>query len=286
MEDHYLRRIGLAGAREDWGPDPAESAGERLTALVAAHQAAVPFENLALHAGEPVSIDSVVTVAKIVVRRRGGICYELNSALGWLLQRLGWRVAWHAGRVRGPDDAYGLPLGHLALVVSAPVVPAPVVSMPTVAASVGERRWLVDAGFGGDAICGPVERLVTGLDGPEAEAVVRDLDGVPVRYLLETRSRPLRDFAGMAWWHSTSPAARFTGSLVCTVTRDGRRITLAGRRLKVTCAGPVGGGERQLVRERWIDDVAELLDIYRDIYGIELDAEPVQRQSVANGSPR
>lgn len=280
MEDRYLRRIGLSGTPGDWGPAPSsESSGARLAALVAAHQATVPFENLALHAGEPASVDPAVTVAKIVTRRRGGICYELNSALGWLLQRLGWSVAWHAGRVRGSDEEYGLPLGHLALVVSAPAVSGSVVSV-----SAGDR-WLVDVGFGGDAICGPVERLVTGLDGPEVEAVVRDLDGVPVRYLLETRSRPLSDFAGMAWWHSTSPAARFMGSLVCTVTRDGRRSTLSGRRLKITADGRVANGP-QMVGERWIEDVAELLGIYRDTYGIELEVEPVQRQSVANGSPR
>ena len=277
MEDDYLRRIGLSGAPNDWGPDPSESAGQRLSALVTAHQAAVPFENLALHAGEPASVDPAVTVAKIVARRRGGICYELNSALGWLLQRLGWRVAWHAGRVRGANGEYGLPLGHLALIASSPA--GSVESVPA-----GER-WLVDVGFGGDALCGPVAELVTGLDGPEVEAVVRNLDGVPVRYLLETRCRPLSDFAGMAWWHSTSPAARFTGSLVCTVTRDGRRLTVAGRRLKITRAGQAGG-ERQLVSERWIDDEAELLGIYRDTFGIELGAEPVQRQWVANGSPR
>lgn len=279
MEDRYLRRIGLTGGPEAWRPVPAESAGARLAALVAAHHAAVPFENLALHGGEPASVDPATTLAKIVTRRRGGICYELNSALGWLLQRLGWRVAWHAGRVRGVDGTYGLPLGHLALIASTPLVSG------TATSTTGGDRWLVDVGFGGDAVCGPVEQLVTGLDGPEAEAVVRDLDGVRVGYLLETRSRPLSDFAGMAWWHSTSPAARFAGSLVCTVTRDGQRITLAGRRLKITCARP-GAGERPLVSERWIADVAELLDIYRDTFGIELDTEPVQRQSAANGSPR
>lgn len=279
MEDSYLRRIGLIGGPAAWGPVPAESAGARLTALVTAHHGAVPFENLALHDGEPASVDPTTTLAKIVTRRRGGICYELNSALGWLLRRLGWRVAWHAGRVRGVDGTYGLPLGHLALIVSTPFVSG------SETPGTGGDRWLVDIGFGGDAVCGPAERLVTGLDGPEAEAVVRDLDGVRVGYLLETRSRPLSDFAGMAWWHSTSPEARFTRSLVCTVTRDGQRITLAGRRLKVTCAEP-GVDDHRLVSERWIADVAELLDIYREVFGIELDAEPVQRQSVANGSPR
>ena len=273
MEDRYLRRIGLSGGPQAWGPAPSESAGMRLAALVRAHHGAVPFENLALHDGEPASVDPATTLVKIVTRRRGGICYELNSALGWLLQRLGWRVAWHAGRVRGADGGYGLPLGHLALIVSAPAGSGP-----------GGDRWLVDVGFGGDAVCGPVERLVTGLDGPEVEAVVRDLDGVRVGYLLETRSRPLTDFAGMAWWHSTSPAARFTRSLVCSVTRDGQRITLAGRRLKVTGVG--SASERRLISERWIADAVELLDVYREVFGIELDAEPVQRQSVANGSPR
>lgn len=272
MEDRYLRRIGLSGTPAEWGPEPFESAGERLAALVVAHQATVPFENLALHAGEPASVDPAVTVAKIVDRHRGGICYELNSALGWLLTRLGWTVAWHAGRVRGADGSYGLPLGHLALIVSTPAV-----------STAGGERWLADAGFGGDAVCGPVERLVTGLDGPEVEAVVRDRSGARVGYLLETRSRPLTDFAGMAWWHSTSPVARFAGSLVCTVTRDGERFTLAGRRLKVTRTGQ---RDPEVVCERWIDDVAELLATYREIFGIELEAEPVQRQSVANGSPR
>lgn len=91
--------------RTTGGPEPSESAGERLTALVAAHQAAVPFENLALHAGEAgvQKVDPALTMAKIVARRRGGICYEANSAVGWLLQRLGWRVAWHADPGAGSE---------------------------------------------------------------------------------------------------------------------------------------------------------------------------------------
>ena len=142
-----------------------------------------------------------------------------------------------------------------------------------------EQRWLVDVGFGGDQVIGPVDEVATGIDGPEVEAVVRGSDRRPVGYLLETRSRPLADFAGMAWWHSTAPGARFTGSLVCSITVAGVRTSLAGRRLKITNGDGV-------VEERTLVSSAEVLTVYRDTYGIELATEPVQRQPVANGSPR
>lgn len=260
----YLRRLGLAGPPSAWAPHLADSAGRRLRVLAEAHLARVPFENLDLHAGEPVSVDHLRILHKIVTRNRGGICYELNGGLGWLLERLGWRVAYHAGRVRQPDGTLGLPMGHLSLVVSAAAL---------------EQRWLVDVGFGGDPVLGPVDEIATGIDGPEIEAVVRGADRRPAGYLLETRCRPLADFAGMAWWHSTAPQARFAGSLVCSVTVDGVRTTLSGRRLKITEVDRV-------VEERTLRSAAEVLAVYRDTYGLTLAAEPVQRQPVANGSPR
>lgn len=280
MESGYLRRLGLPGAPRDWHPDR-DDAGQLLRALAVAHHAAVPFENLAIHAGEPVRADPEAIVAKIVDRRRGGICYELNGGFGWLLERLGWTVDYHGGRVvtsRGP----GLPLGHLALVVD--------VGAAEVDGT--HRRWLVDVGFGGDMVIGPVGQTAPGLlDLGAHEVGVRQPSGEVVDYLLETRSRPLADFAGMAWWHSTSPESRFTGALICSVTRDGIRHTLSGRRFKVTEVT----GARKVLAERLLEP-SEVMAVYRRTYGMELATEPVafdfsgtagdQRQSVANGSPR
>ncbi len=280
MEDAYLRRIGLAGPAADWRCDTAAPA-ETLRAIATAHLATVPFENLAIHAGEPARADPDAILAKLVRRRRGGICYELNGGLGWLLERLGWRVAYHAGRVIGPRGP-GLPLGHLALVVAPP---GPDSETPR-----GGRpeKWLVDVGFGGDMVLGPVAETAPGLmPGRDPEVPVRQPSGAVVDYLLETRQRPLTDFAGMAWWHSTSVEARFTQSLICSVTREGRRHTLAGRRLKVT---DVETGA--VLRDRSLAP-SEVVGVYRETYGIELATEPVaadfsrdHRQSVANGSPR
>jgi N-hydroxyarylamine O-acetyltransferase len=73
----YLNRVGpVASAAGD-------AAG--LRALHRAHQLAVPFENLSIHLGEPVSLDGPDLIDKIVRRRRGGFCYELNGAFALLL---------------------------------------------------------------------------------------------------------------------------------------------------------------------------------------------------------
>ena len=47
----------------------------------------MPFENLSIHLAAPISLDEPDLIDKIVRRRRGGFCYELNGALALLLER-------------------------------------------------------------------------------------------------------------------------------------------------------------------------------------------------------
>jgi len=70
----YLQRIGAER--------PPVLDGRALGALHRAHLLAVPFENLSIHLAEPISLDQDALVDKIVTRRRGGFCYELNGAFG------------------------------------------------------------------------------------------------------------------------------------------------------------------------------------------------------------
>ncbi|MDN5853934.1 MAG: arylamine N-acetyltransferase, partial [Actinomycetia bacterium] len=81
----YLDRIGVT--------EPVARDAESLVRLHEAHLRTVPFENLSIHLGEPIVLEEGSLVAKIVDRHRGGYCYELNGALGWLLERLGFDVA-------------------------------------------------------------------------------------------------------------------------------------------------------------------------------------------------
>jgi N-hydroxyarylamine O-acetyltransferase len=56
--DAYLKRINYRG--------PVSLSAETLRALEVAHLLTVPFENLSIHAGEPIVLDDEALFAKIV----------------------------------------------------------------------------------------------------------------------------------------------------------------------------------------------------------------------------
>jgi N-hydroxyarylamine O-acetyltransferase len=255
MDEHalsaYLARIG---AERPAAPDAAA-----LRALSHAHLVAVPFENLSIHLGEPISLDEDRLLDKLVSRRRGGFCYELNGAFAVLLAALGFEVAHVAARVFG-EDRLGPPFDHLALLVR----PAD-----------GTGTWLVDVGFGRDCPL-PLrfdargEQEDAGGRFALADAAEGDVDvlleDVP-QYRLERRRRALADFLPACWWHQTSPASGFTRNTVCTRLRDdGGRVTLHADTLVQTTAA----GERT---ERRLA-AGELLAAYRELFGVVLERLP------------
>jgi len=80
----YLDRIGYTGELT-----PSEPV---LRELHRAHLLAVPFENLDISRGVPIQLDYPALFGKIVTRRRGGFCYELNGLFAELLRALGFSV--------------------------------------------------------------------------------------------------------------------------------------------------------------------------------------------------
>ena len=104
----YLDRVGVTA--------PAVSDVADLRTLHRAHQLTVPFENLSIHLAEPISLDEPDLIDKIVRRRRGGFCYELNGAFALLLEALGAQVSRVGARVYG-EAGLSPPLDHLALIV-------------------------------------------------------------------------------------------------------------------------------------------------------------------------
>lgn len=245
----YLARLGLARPRT---PDLAA-----LTELQHRHLLEVPFENLSVHLDEPIQLDERALVAKIVDRRRGGFCYELNGAFGALLEALGFDVTVLAARVH-TDTGLGPPFDHLALRVEL------------------AQPWLVDVGFGRFAV-GPL-RLDHDGDQTDPGGTFRvqplpdgDLDvwhdGRPA-YRLDLRPRALADFEATCWWHRTSPHSHFTRSLVCSRLTGEGRVTLSGTVLVTTVDG---------AREERALHGDEVLAVYRDRFGIVLDRLPEVR---------
>ncbi|MFF2041485.1 arylamine N-acetyltransferase [Kitasatospora sp. NPDC058170] len=246
--DAYLARIGAAR------PGRADLAA--LAELQRAHLHTVPFENLSIHLGEPVVLEPGALFEKVVTRRRGGFCYELNGSLAELLRALGFRVSLLAARVFDGERA-GPPFDHLALRVDL------------------DEPWLVDVGFGRFSIR-PL-RLDTQekqSDGagvftltPHGDELDVAMDGRP-EYRLGLRPYPLADFVPTCWWQTTSPDSHFTRSTTCSLpTADGGRVTLSGTRLIRTAAD--GGREERVLGE------AGALEAYRSLFGIVLDRLPV-----------
>jgi N-hydroxyarylamine O-acetyltransferase len=128
--DHYLRRIGVTG--------PIEPNLESLRALHRAHLLAIPYENLDVQLGRPVTIEIPAIYKKIVEGGRGGWCYEMNGIFGWALKELGFRVTRATGSVMremGGDASNG---NHLVLRIET-----------------DEGLYLADVGFGD----GPIQPI-------------------------------------------------------------------------------------------------------------------------------
>ena len=128
----YLDRIGLTEA------PAATLAG--LTRLQRAHIEAIPFENLDVFLGRPLSLGPDDLFAKIVGRRRGGYCFELNTLYGRLLAALGFDAVPHLGRVWLRDPVEAPPRSHLLHTVT-----------------IDGSRYLTDVGFGGGTPALPLD---------------------------------------------------------------------------------------------------------------------------------
>jgi N-hydroxyarylamine O-acetyltransferase len=240
----YFARIGQ--------PAPAEGAPLSLALLRALHQAHlfnVPFENLSIHYGQPIALDISALYDKIVTRRRGGFCYELNGLFAWLLGALGYEVSLLSAEVARAAGGFNPPFDHLTLRVH----------------SLEGANWLADVGFG-DCFWQPL-RLARDVEQHDADGRRYRLraadDEASVDYWLleqladDGRWEPqyrftlaphaLADFSDRCRYHQTSPDSSFTRKRVCTLPVPDGRITLSDLTLIETHAGV--RGERVLPSE-------------------------------------
>jgi len=95
----YLARIGV---------DAAEATAPTYTLLQRlqlAHLTHIPYENLDIMRDVPLQLNEDALFDKMVTRRRGGYCFELNGLFAWLLRGLGYDVAEFFGRfLRGEAE--------------------------------------------------------------------------------------------------------------------------------------------------------------------------------------
>ena len=244
--ERYLRRIGYHGPR-----DPS---ADTLCNLHRQHLYTVPFENLDIALGIPIRLELDALFDKIVVRRRGGFCYELNGLFCQLLKELGFRVEMLSARVRNTDGNFGREFDHMLLKVT-----------------LGES-WIADVGFGDSSLDPVLMRPAEAQGGAPAFVVVpangaldlvrRQSDGSHVpEYRFTDTPRQMTDFAEMCVFHQTSPESHFTQKGVCTKALPNGRMTISGGRLIETRDG--------VRRESTLNGKEELRDGLSKHFGIE-----------------
>jgi N-hydroxyarylamine O-acetyltransferase len=243
----YLQRLHYTGLT---GP-----AAETLRALHQAHLLAVPFENLDIHLGRTIALDEGAFYRKVVERRRGGFCYELNGLFAALLRRLGFEVTLLSARVAGADGRFGPEFDHLTLLVQL------------------EERWLADVGFG-EGFREPLRLDEPGEQRQTHGAYRLSREGQSwtywwrneaadwqAQYAFTLQPRQLADFAGMCRHQQTSPDSHFTQKRICSLATPAGRVTLTDSRLIVT-----SGGQRE---EQELMTQAEYAAALRDYFGVE-----------------
>ena len=246
----YLQRINYGG--------PLDPTSETLKLLQVAHLLTVPFENLSIHSGEAIVLDDTALFDKIVLRRRGGFCYELNGLFAALLRALGYEVAMLSAQVANSQGKFGPDFDHMALTVTL------------------DERWLVDVGFGDSFL----EPLLLENDGEQVQgerAYRIDLDGAYLVLRQRTNARDWKalyrftlkpyqysDYSEMCRFHQTSPTSHFTRARLCTRATPEGRITCTDMRFIATDAG----GRR---RERLLSNQQEYALVLSEHFGIEIE---------------
>jgi N-hydroxyarylamine O-acetyltransferase len=247
----YLERINYT--------DPTAVSAEVLRLLQLAHLRTVPFENLSIHAGEPILLNDEALFEKIVRRHRGGFCYELNGLFAALLRTLGFEVAMLSAQVANAEGVFGPDFAHMTLVVTL------------------AERWLVDVGFGDSFL----EPLLLNTDseqmqGDRSYRIVREGERLVLsqrsngddwkpqyRFTLKPYQYP--DYSDMCHYHQTSAQSHFTQARICSRATPEGRISLSDLRFIETA-----GGRRQ---ERLISE-EEYATMLREQFGIVLRENP------------
>src|SRR5690348_742536 len=222
----YLERIAVR--------IPVAPGLQTLRAIIAAHVATIPFENLDPFLGISPALDIASVQNKLVHNHRGGYCFEQNGLLSDALRAIGFQVTDLAARVLWgqPEDAITART-HMLLRVEAE-----------------GKSWLADVGFGGNTPTGPLElapdigqatlhesfRLIR-RDDSDWRLQLFAADAWQTLYRFNLHPQYPADYRVSNYWTSTNPASHFVTGLTAARAPAGRRLTLRNRQFTEHATG-------------------------------------------------
>ncbi|NHQ87531.1 arylamine N-acetyltransferase [Iodobacter sp. HSC-16F04] len=241
----YLERINYSGSTAAGLPT--------LTALHQAHMRHIPFENLDIHLGIAIDLSLPALFDKIILKKRGGFCYELNYLFLALLSSLGFSTQLISAQVFN-GKSYGPAFDHLLLLIT-----------------LDQQQYIADVGFG-DSFQTPL--LIHPQKNDHAAYQIMQNDQTYTvmqkksnheykpQYQFTLNAYDITDFAEMCIYQQTSPASHFTQKSVCSIATAEGRNTISN-----DCVIQSKNGHRTL---HHIEDVAEYRQYLLRLFQMQL----------------
>jgi N-hydroxyarylamine O-acetyltransferase len=272
--DAYFARIGYDG--------PREPTLDVLRAIHQKHPDAIPFENIDVLLGKPISLDPADVDAKLITAGRGGYCYEQNGLLKRVLTALGFDVTGLIARVLWmvPADTSPRPRSHMVLGVRVPG---------------DDTFWLADVGFGGCVLTTPLRLFSDDIQTtPNGEFRILPIDELggerrvqanlsgrwAATYQVALGAWADQDYEQANFYTYAHPGSHFTWSLTAGRVTPTARFALKNNRLTWRDA------DGALVEQRDLS-ADELEAILRDTIGLPVEPawRPVIEKIVGWGTP-
>lgn len=220
----YLHRIDYTGTPQ--------ADIETVARMMRRQLFSVPFENLDVQAGKIVSLVLEDIVEKIVGRKRGGYCYEVNGLFAMALESLG--IAYQFVAARPMFYPARRPRTHMALVLT-----------------LGAERRLCDLGFGSYGIRAPMRLSALDVEiaqdddtfmltlGDDGFYLLRaKVDGQWTnQYAFDLSPQEWVDFVPANYLNSTHPEAIFVRMTIAVLMTEAGRKILGGDSFKIVTHG-------------------------------------------------
>lgn len=211
-----------------------------LNTLQEQHLLNIPFENLDIHYGNEITLNLYKIYHKIIIKKRGGFCYELNGLFLELLKNIGFNAKMVSARVyNSKKTAFGGEFDHMVIIVK-----------------IGYKNYLVDVGFGAfisHSLPLEINKTHHDLRGDfiiekyedDYYMVSKWIDGKKQpQYIFSDTERQLEDFTNMCHYHQTSNDSNFTQKKLISRPLKNGRITLSENNLKITEDGEITTKQR------------------------------------------
>lgn len=196
------------------------------------HLLNIPFENLDIHYGTKISLSINDIYRKVVVRKRGGFCYELNGLFHQLLMGIGFNAKLISARVHTKNGEYSPEYDHMAIIVN-----------------LENQDYLVDVGFGKFSL----EPLKLELNRKIIDSYgefqfdkysvdyyrINELKNNDLisQYIFQNEERELYEFQERCEFHQTNEDSHFTKKKLISIAKPNGRLTLNNSLLKITRFG-------------------------------------------------